>query len=244
MQVYDIFILVLLIAATVWGARRGLAKQLATLASLILGYIVAINFRESLAPMIQAAPPWNLFAAMLLLFMGTSLAVWIAFRFVSGGIEKLGLKAFDAQMGGLFGLAKGFLIAMFLTMFAVVMLGDQERHAVLDSFSGYQICQLLNRAHGVVPVEWQQVMEPYLRTLEDQAQFADHVSPLDDLTLSPGDLETHGVRPSQYEDPSFGNMPMPPVGQIIGDVIRANRSADHRDDAQATLREPQIDSRR
>jgi len=132
MQIYDIVVLVLLVIATAWGARRGFAKQLATLASLIVGYIVAVNFRTPVSQMIEAPEPWNLFAAMLMLFMGTSLLIWIAFQFINRTIEKTGLEAFDAQMGGLFGLAKGFLISMAITMFAVVMLGDAPRTAVLN----------------------------------------------------------------------------------------------------------------
>jgi len=211
MQAYDMIVIALLVFATIWGARRGFAKQLATLLSLILGYVVAVNFREAVAPMIDAPHPWNHFAAMLGLFMATSLLVWIGFRFVNGTIEKSGLEAFDVQMGGLFGLAKGFLIAMLITMFSVVLLGDAQRNSVLGSFSGYNMCRLINRAHRFVPEEWQQAMGPYLQTVEEHPNFAQQNdnSPFDNVfadpleATSPSDSQ-FDPQLSQYEDPNFG----------------------------------------
>ena len=65
MQVYDIIMLVVLIAATVWGFWRGLAWQLASLSSLVVSYFVAYQFHEPVSAKITADPPWNVFLAML-----------------------------------------------------------------------------------------------------------------------------------------------------------------------------------
>lgn len=195
MQAYDFVILFILAVATIWGARRGFAKQLATILSLVLGYFVAVSFREPVSQMIDAPDPWNKFAAMLGLFMVTSLTVWIGFRFVKGEIEESGLKGFDTQIGALFGLGKGLILSMLLTMFAAVMLGEAQRHNVLESFSGYNICRLLNRAQAIVPSEWSRVMQPYLEVIEEHQQHLaeDH---------QPGQLP-HG----QPYQPPIGNMP-------------------------------------
>lgn len=162
MQTYDYLVVALLIATVLWGARRGFVKQLASLLSIVLGYIAAVSFREDVASLIQAPHPWNNFAAMLGLFIGASLLVWIAFRFVNGSIEKAGLTSFDTQIGALFGALKGGLLAILMTMFAVVMLGESSRDAVLGSTSGRKICQFIHRAQQLVPHEWQTAMRPYL----------------------------------------------------------------------------------
>lgn len=214
MQAYDYIIIALLVVAAIWGARRGFAKQLASLLSLVLGYIVAVNFREAVAPMIDAPHPWDSFAAMLGLFVGTSLAIWIAFRFVNGSIEKAGLTSFDVQLGGLFGLAKGFILATALTMFAVVMLGDVQRAAVLRSYSGTRICRLIQHSQRFVPTEWQQTMRPYLETVEEHSNFANQVEQqiLDDPFAigSPSDSGAAVEQAKRYEDPAFGSsQPLP-----------------------------------
>jgi|GEM_PF-6198697 len=208
MQAYDIVILVLLVITTIWGAKRGFAKQLATILSLVLGYFVAVTFREPVSQMIDAPHPWNRFAAMLGLFMVTSLVVWIGFRFVKGSIEDSGLKGFDAQMGGLLGLAKGVLLAMALTMFAAVMLGDSLRHSVLESFSGYNICRMLNKAHAIVPTEWQMAMGPYLEVIEEHQQHLAGQNPAShDGHLHPPAVETYGNDPNQ-QTPNYNTQPV------------------------------------
>ncbi len=247
MQAYDMIVIALLVFATIWGARRGFAKQLATLLSLVLGYVVAVNFHESIAPMVDAPYPWNHFAAMLGLFMVTSLIVWIGFRFVNGTIEKTGLEAFDMQMGGLFGLAKGFLIALAITMFSVVMLGDAQRDSVLGSFSGYNMCRLINRAHRFVPTEWQQAMQPYLETVEEHPQFAQDSfdQPIEQIAsdifaspveaTSPSDTLSN-PQYSNFEDANFGTTRS--AGTEAADQPRSAFSERKSPQPQARLQEP------
>lgn len=235
MQVYDIIILVVLCASTVWGARRGLARQLAGLASLFFGYTVACNFRAPVAQLIDIPEPWNVFAAMLGLFIATSLGVWIVFRFFHGAIEQAGLGNFDSQMGGLLGLAKGGLVAMALTMAAVVMAGDSHRVVVLGSFTGYNIGRLLKHADSVVPSEWQEFMEPYFATLNEY----DHLQPTpvaeenaDPFEVkSPSDDQFVEGR-SRYDDDHFGHA-------IYGATDNVGSESERQQtQSQATLLEP------
>ena len=89
MQPYDLVMLAILLGATAFGAWKGMAWQIASLASLVVSYFVALRFSESLAPYISSEVPWNKFLAMLLLYLGTSLAIWIAFRYVSTAIDRV-----------------------------------------------------------------------------------------------------------------------------------------------------------
>jgi len=166
MQSYDILMLVVLGAAIVWGAWKGLAWQIASLASIALSYFVALNFREPLARIINASPPWNVFSAMLILFLGTGLVVWIGFNLVSELIERVKLKEFDRQLGALFGAAKGVVLCVLITLFAVTLLGDDQRQAICNSKSGYYIAMLLDRADAVMPKELHDVLGPYIHELD------------------------------------------------------------------------------
>ena len=58
------------------------------------------------------------------------MAIWLVFRLVSGLIDRVRLKEFDRQMGALFGAAKGVLLCVAITFFAVT-LSTQARTAVL-----------------------------------------------------------------------------------------------------------------
>lgn len=169
-QPYDIVMLIVLVGATLWGAYKGLAWQVASLASIFLSYTVALRFAPAVAPMISAAPPWNKFLAMLIVYVGISLGIWLVFRFFSEFIEKVKLKDLDRQIGGVLGAAKGVLLCLVITFFAVTLLGERERQAIVRSRSGYYITTLLNRAERVMPRELKEVLGPYLDTLEDRLQ--------------------------------------------------------------------------
>ena len=168
MQAYDILMLVILVGAVVWGAWKGLAWQLASIASMVLSYFVAFTFRQPLSQLINASPPWNIFVSMLILFLGTSLVVWIGFNLISELIEKVKLKEFDRQVGALFGLAKGVLLCVLITLFAVTLLSEPQRQAICNSRSGYYIAILLDKANAVIPGEVHQVLDPYIDRLEKE----------------------------------------------------------------------------
>src|SRR5262245_52045072 len=166
MQPYDILMLIVLAVAIVWGAWKGLAWQIASLTSIALSYFVALKFRGQLAGVITAAPPWNIFLAMLILFLGTGLVVWVGFNFISELIEKVKLKEFDRQLGAVFGAAKGVLLCVLITLFSVALLSDSQRQAICNSRSGYYIALLLDRADMVIPQELHGVLDPYLDQLD------------------------------------------------------------------------------
>jgi membrane protein required for colicin V production len=165
LDTYDACMLVVLVGATLWGAWKGMAWQVASSASLVASYLVALRFSAPLAHHFGQQAPLNRFIAMFVLYMGTSLVIWFAFRIIHGFIDRLRLKEFDRQMGALFGAGKGVLLCVAITFFAVT-LSSKARSAVLESRSGYYIALLLNRADRVMPRELHQVLDPYLNRLE------------------------------------------------------------------------------
>ena len=165
MQSYDLVMIVVLVGATLFGAIKGMAWQMASLGSIVLSYLVALTFSEPLAPIFHTQAPWNRFIAMLVLYVLTSFAVWLAFRIVAGAIDRVRLKEFDRQIGAIFGAAKGVLLCVAITFFAVT-LSASARGSVLKSRSGGYIAQLLNKADAVMPKELHNVLDPYMDKLE------------------------------------------------------------------------------
>jgi len=168
MQTYDMIMLGVLVAATLFGLWKGFAWQVASLSAVFASYLVAYRFRYAAAEWIPAAAPWNTFAAMLLLYVGTSLLIWITFHWVRDLIDQVKLTEFDHQIGALFGLAKGAILCMVITLFAVTLLGDKHREAIVNSRSGYYIAVLLDKSHAVMPAELTKVLEPYLHQLDQR----------------------------------------------------------------------------
>lgn len=180
MQPYDLVMLTVLAAATAFGFVKGMAWQAASLASLVAGYFVSLRFSGVVAPLVKQPEPLNRFIAMLVLYLATSFVIWLAFRTVSQAIERVRLKEFDRQVGGLFGAAKGVLLCVVITFFAVT-LSEKGRELVLASRSGHYIARLLQRADPVMPPEVHAVLDPYLKQLETE---------LDPATTARRSLET------------------------------------------------------
>ncbi|MEM6366566.1 MAG: CvpA family protein [Planctomycetota bacterium] len=182
---YDIVMLVVLGSAGIFGAVKGFAWQLASIASIVFSYFVAYRFREPLSHSIVAEPPWNRFLAMLILFVSTSLVVWVGFNMVRKTIDKMRLKEFDRQIGALFGLLKGGLYCALITLFAVTLMGDTIRSTIVASKSGRFIARNLDRSESVIPPEIHKFVRPYLDRFDAEFQAASTASPRQPAMRSP-----------------------------------------------------------
>jgi membrane protein required for colicin V production len=206
MELYDIVMLVIVAGAVFFGFLKGFAWQIASLLSLVASYFLALRFADSLAPQISSDPRIAKYLAMLVIYCGTSLAVWLGFRVVSGAISRIQLREFDRQMGGLFGLAKGALICTIITFFAVT-LSEQSRAAVLRSKSGVYIARFLHAATPVMPPEVTEMLGPYIDKLDrglDPNQSIDHPQlpnlPLPNGQNGPGmQMPTYDQMQQQYQ---------------------------------------------
>ncbi len=180
MQAYDIIMLIVLGATTFIGFRKGLVWQIASVAAIVLSYLVAVQFRDVIAQRIDAQPPWNTFLAMLILYVATSFVIWLVFQLVRGVIDKAKLKDFDRQLGAVFGLAKGALLCVIITLFAVTLLDDNLRQQVIRSRSGLYIAQLLDKADSVMPTELHDFLHPYLDRLDEGLKGGPETAPESD----------------------------------------------------------------
>jgi len=176
MQTYDMLMLLVLVAATLFGFWKGMAWQIASLASLVVSYFVALKFADQLAPMISNHAPWNKFVAMLAIYIGTSFVIWTLFRLVSGAIDRVKLDGFDHQMGALFGLAKGVLGCIAITFFAVTILPQAQKDSIIASRTGEYIIVLLDKTNTVVPPEVHDVIHPYVERIEQRLDPQHHPS--------------------------------------------------------------------
>src|SRR3990170_7253499 len=71
METYDLLMILVLVAATLFGFWKGMAWQIASLASLAVSYVAALRFSEQLAPVFGDHAPLNRFVAMLAIYVGT-----------------------------------------------------------------------------------------------------------------------------------------------------------------------------
>ena len=227
MQIYDIIMLAVIVAAVLFGAWKGLAWQLASFAAIVLSYVVALSFREPVSQLIAAQPPWNIFLAMLILYLGTSLAVWLTFRFVRDFIDRVKLKEFDRHAGAVLGAAKGVILCVIITLFSVALLGEEQKRAVCQSHSGYYISLLIDKVHVAMPEEIHDVLHPYLHEFDEEIKHARTTG-------------TTGASSDSSEDSDSGALFQPPTAAVPHDPAEegqsgASRSAELLRDAAGQL---------
>jgi len=168
-QPYDFVMLAVLVASVFYGAWKGVAWQVAALASVVVSAGVAVHFSAPLTPLFAFSDrePWNRFLAMLVLYVITAGAIWILFRLISNVIDRVQLKEFDRQLGVLFGLAKGILYCVVITFFAVT-LSEAARQLVLQSHSGDLIARGIRRATPILPDDVREWLGKYIDELDQK----------------------------------------------------------------------------
>jgi membrane protein required for colicin V production len=223
MQVYDIFMLLVLVATTMFGFWKGMAWQIASLASLVVSYLAALRFSTQLAPVFGEHAPWNRFVAMLAIYIATSLVIWSAFRLVSKVIDRVKLESFDRQLGAMFGLAKGVLLCVAITFFAVTLLPPTQGEAIVASQSGRYIVALLDKSHTVFPPEIHDVVDPYINRIEERLNNPGYQPEGQDLqSLWPPSQaqsppqQSSGQSPTWMQQPAWPMQNQPQPGRASG----------------------------
>lgn len=167
MQTYDVIMLAILGVSVFFGFLKGFVWQVAVVAAFVVSYFVAVTFNGQLADYLGI----NDFLAMFLLFIATSLAIWIGYGVVHKQIEQFHLKTFDRQIGAIVGLASGVLICLTVTFFAVT-LGEEMGRKVVKSHSGKYITQVIHQLDGILPEELKTRVQPYLEKLDSELHQA------------------------------------------------------------------------
>ena len=162
MESYDLFMLLVLGAVTLFGFMKGFVWQIAWMASFVVSAIAALRLGPVVSAKYPESPLGTPIVAGLAVFIATSAAIWIAFRFVSGFIDRMKLDSFDHQMGAILGFARGVLWCIGITYFAlgVPLLSEAQRDNIVASQSGRYIVMLLDKAHPLLPAEVHEQLHP------------------------------------------------------------------------------------
>ncbi len=115
MTIFDYVLLVILIASVIISTLRGLVREILSLVSWIVAFVVANAFGAELAPLLPSAIPGEslrLIVAFVALFLGVRILMGLLMMAVDALIKASGLSLADRGLGGLFGLARGIVIVL------------------------------------------------------------------------------------------------------------------------------------
>ena len=223
--IYDLIMLVLVLYAAWSGWSRGMAWQVAPIASLVLAYIFAVPLSITLAPRF-GEPPLNRLFALVALYAAISLAVYLVVRSFRGSLEKLRLEEFDRHLGLILGGVKGVLFTIAITL-GLVSLFPSIRPTILESESSTIAARILHTIYPILPAAAIEVIDPYVKHLPAADTYAQ------DRTSEPD----RDRRPRETQDPlpqdRIRDLPAA-VGKAATDFLFGDRETVATQPAQST----------
>jgi membrane protein required for colicin V production len=155
---FDLVALIVIAVSAFQGAWRGMASQLAPIASLVVGYLVAIPMSKDLAPWFGTEAPGNRFLAALVMYVAISFAVHMVTGFFRETLAQLRLASFDNHLGFLLGGAKGLVICMLMSFFGIG-LSEKSRETILATRTGKLSASVMRQIEPLLPSEVRDLLD-------------------------------------------------------------------------------------
>jgi membrane protein required for colicin V production len=160
MTMYDAAMAIVVVVGMVRGAWLGITWQLASIASLILGYVVSHQASAQFAPYFPGEPEVARSLAMATIYVVVSASVFGLARLIRGVLHKLKFEAYDRHLGMLLGGSEAACLGMVVTMF-VVSLAPATRQPIFSSPTGRLVGTVMNNLGPVLPDEVRKVLAPH-----------------------------------------------------------------------------------
>jgi uncharacterized membrane protein required for colicin V production len=188
MTIYDAAMAGVIVLGMIWGAWRGITWQLASIASLVLGYSVSHPLSAQLAPRFPGDPTVSRALAMLTIYVGVSAGVFLVAWAVRATLRRLKFEAFDRHLGMILGGLEGALLGLVATLF-VVSLAPKSRDPIFSSPTGKVAGQVMAALGPILPAEARKVLNPFLdpSQIEEGQRRDDEIkgAVADSLTIPP-----------------------------------------------------------
>ena len=157
---YDAAMAIVVILGMIRGAWRGFTWQVASIASLILGYTAAHTGSAQAASYLPGEPVVQRVLAMALIYVAVSGGIFGLAWMIRGTIRKLKFEAYDRHLGTLLGGIEGVGVGMLATLF-LVSVAPSLRQPVFSSPTGHLVGALMNNLGPVLPAEVRKVLAPH-----------------------------------------------------------------------------------
>ncbi len=177
MTTYDAAMAGVVVAGMIWGAWRGVTWQLASIASLILGYIASHQLSPQVAPHFGSDPVIARSLAMMAIYAAVSggvfLVAWV-FRVI---LRKMKFEAFDRHLGMLLGGLEGAILGVVVTFF-VVSLAPRTRDPIYTSPTGKLVASVIDAIGPSFKAETGEALAPFVQESKQAVWTAEKVLPL------------------------------------------------------------------
>ena len=137
MAAVDIFLLLLLLALLLIGAWRGLVFEVLSLGAWVAAFFLAQWWADDAAawlPLAELDPPLPFALGFVLVFVATLFVAGFLVWLIKKGVEQVGLRPIDRTLGAAFGVLRGVVILLALTL--LLHLTPLHQHPVWQAALG------------------------------------------------------------------------------------------------------------
>lgn len=174
MTTYDGIMLGLIVAGMVWGAMKGITWQVAGLASLVLGYLVAFPAAGPLTKQIpfpgNESVQWGL--ALATAYVAVSGGVFLAAWSVRTTLRRMKFEAYDRHLGMILGGVEAALVGVIATVM-IVSVAPSTREPIRSSHAGHAVSRTLAFAQAALPAKARDALKPFWEAAEKDGLVAD-----------------------------------------------------------------------
>ena len=171
MTTYDAAMVIVVVLGMIRGAWRGFTWQMASIASLVLGYTTAHTASARIAAYLPGEPEVQRMLALGVVYIAVSGGIFGIAWMIRGTLRKLKFEAYDRHLGMLLGGLEGVGVGMLATMF-VVSVAPATRQPVFSSTAGRAVGTVMNNLGPVLPGEVRKVLAPHWDGSFSQAMAA------------------------------------------------------------------------
>lgn len=154
----DTIALALLLLFLIRGAVKGLVWQVAGLAGVVGGLVVARTFALDVAPKITKVIPrlseeqgLDIYTAYFLLFVGTLVVAAVLGRLLKNLIDRLRLQSFDRVLGGVFGMVKAAALIVMAVYILAVVPSPMVRTRIAEARTGKFALEAMDKGQALFP---------------------------------------------------------------------------------------------
>jgi len=250
MTTYDAAMVIVVVLGMVRGAWRGFTWQMASIASLVLGYTAAHTTSARIASHLPGEPEVQRMLAMGVVYIAVSGGIFGIAWMIRGTLRKLKFEAFDRHLGMLLGGLEGVGVGMLATMF-VVSLAPATRQPIFSSTAGRVVGTVMNNLGPVLPGEVRKVLAPHWDGSFSQAVAAHDANEdavgTDDPAGTSGGVATSSQLPALHEPDAAGDSSAAPAlpalpaleSPAVEDQAVERASGSHRSEARPAMDGPQ-----
>lgn len=129
MNGYDIFLLAIVAASIAMGLVRGFVREVFSLAGVVLGVVIALIAGPGLSEHLRRVIPSDgasFAAAFLVLFFATLIVMSVLGTLLTKVLDLAHLGMPNRLLGGVFGLLRGVLISLVITLGLTLFLSEDS----------------------------------------------------------------------------------------------------------------------